>query len=284
MAVRELLNRVERFRGLDRVGDPLTRAVNAVIRGRLRDLMHGVWLGHPLHPAGVQLPYGAWIGAGILDAVPGTTRATNVLVGVGAGSALPAAVAGLTDWSSLPSEQRRVGLVHASTMGVAVLLYAGSLAARLTGHPANGKRLGYAGLGVASLGALVGGHLAYRQTAGVNQAAPQLRQLPPGWHDVCEYAALTEGKPLVSHIGDTGVLVSRVGDRVSAMIERCGHNTGPLGEGEFVRIDGADCVVCPWHGSTFRLEDGLVVHGPAATSQPMLRTRVVDGRVQAAVP
>jgi nitrite reductase/ring-hydroxylating ferredoxin subunit len=43
-------------------------------------------------------------------------------------------------------------------------------------------------------------------------------------------------------------------------------------------------VICPWHGSTFRLDDGAVVGGPAATSQPLLRSRVVDGRVQAALP
>jgi nitrite reductase/ring-hydroxylating ferredoxin subunit len=43
-------------------------------------------------------------------------------------------------------------------------------------------------------------------------------------------------------------------------------------------------VVCPWHGSVFRLSDGSVVSGPAATNQPMLRARVVAGRVQAALP
>jgi nitrite reductase/ring-hydroxylating ferredoxin subunit len=43
-------------------------------------------------------------------------------------------------------------------------------------------------------------------------------------------------------------------------------------------------VVCPWHGSTFRLSDGAVVRGPAATDQPLLRTRVISGRVQAALP
>jgi nitrite reductase/ring-hydroxylating ferredoxin subunit len=49
-------------------------------------------------------------------------------------------------------------------------------------------------------------------------------------------------------------------------------------------VDGADCVVCPWHGSTFRLSDGAVVHGPAGTNQPMLRSRIRDGRVEASLP
>ena len=68
------------------------------------------------------------------------------------------------------------------------------------------------------------------------------------------------------------------------MMERCGHQTGPLGAGEKVEVNGEACVVCPWHGSTFRLSDGAVVHGPAATNQPVLETRVVDDRVQARRP
>ncbi|NJC62964.1 Rieske (2Fe-2S) protein [Planosporangium flavigriseum] len=282
--MRKLLDRVEMAGALDRVGDPLRRGVRAVLPDRVRDALHGVWLGHPLHPAAVQLPVGAWMSAAVLDALPGTGKAATVLVGVGTATAVPAAVAGLTDWASLSRKQRRVGLVHAAANAIALGLYAGSLAARLTGNGRRGRWLAYAGLGTASLGAYVGGHLSFRQAAGVNQAEPFLRQIPEGWHDLCEHAELTEGKPMVARIGDVPVLVTRLGDGVTVMIERCGHHTGPLGDGELTRVGGADCVVCPWHGSTFRLADGVVVRGPAATDQPLLRTRVVDGRVQASLP
>ena len=47
-------------------------------------------------------------------------------------------------------------------------------------------------------------------------------------------------------------------------------------EGRFA--DG--CVTCPWHGSTFRLEDGKVVRGPAAFSQPVYEARVTDGKIE----
>ena len=53
MALRKLLDGMERADGLDRVGEPLGRGVEAVLRGGLSDLLHGVWLGHPLHPAAV---------------------------------------------------------------------------------------------------------------------------------------------------------------------------------------------------------------------------------------
>jgi nitrite reductase/ring-hydroxylating ferredoxin subunit len=220
----------------------------------------------------------------VLDALPGTGPAATVLVGAGTAAAVPAALTGLNDWVSLSREQRRVGLAHAAANTIALGLYAGSLAARLTGNRNLGCRLADAGLGTSSVGAYIGGHLSYRQAAGVNQAEPFLRQIPEGWHDLCDYAALTEGKPLVARIGDVPVLVTRTDGAVTVMIERCGHHTGPLGDGELARVDGADCVVCPWHGSTFRLADGAVVRGPAATDQPLLRTGVVDGRVQASLP
>jgi nitrite reductase/ring-hydroxylating ferredoxin subunit len=282
--LRRLADRVETFDGLDRVGDPLRRGLLSVLRGRVRDALHGVWLGHPLHPAAVQLPVGAWMSAAILDALPGMERAATVLVGVGTASALPATAAGLNDWSALAREQRRVGLVHAAANAAALCLYTGSTLARLTGRHRLGKRLGYAGLGIGGLGAYLGGHLSFRQSAQVNQAEPALRQIPEGWHDVAAYHNLVEGRPTVSLIGEVPILVTRLGDTVTAMIERCGHQTGPLGDGDVVRVKGADCVVCPWHGSTFRLVDGVVVHGPAASDQPLLRTRVVGGRVEAALP
>jgi nitrite reductase/ring-hydroxylating ferredoxin subunit len=284
MMGRGLLQQLEKANKLDRLTDPIQRRVQGILRGRVRDLLHGGWLGHPLHPVLIQVPTGAWLSAAIADAVPGMGSCATVLVGVGTAGALPAVVAGWNDWSELPAAQRRVGLVHAVTNGVGIGLYTASLVARLTGNQRLGRRLGYAGLGTISVGAFLGGHLTYRFAAGVNQAAPLENQIPEGWHDLCEFAVLGREQRMVAHIGDIPVLVSRSGDTVSAMIERCGHETGPLGDGEFTTINGADCVVCPWHGSTFRLTDGAVMHGPAATDQPMLRTRIRNGCVQASLP
>jgi nitrite reductase/ring-hydroxylating ferredoxin subunit/uncharacterized membrane protein len=284
MAARTVLNRLEMASGLDRIGAPLRRAVEAVVRGRLRDVLRGVWLGHPLHPVAVQLPMGAWMSAAVLDALPGTRAASTVLIGVGTASAAPAALAGLNDWAALSPEQRRVGLVHASTNTVGLALFAGSLAARLSGNQRLGRGLVFAGLASVGLGGYLGGHLTYRMAAGVNQAEPFLRQIPEGWHDICDYAALIENKPTTARIGDVPLLASRTRDGVTVMLGHCGHETGPLGDGDVTEIDGAACITCPWHGSTFRLADAKVVRGPAATDQPQLRTRIVNGRVEAALP
>jgi nitrite reductase/ring-hydroxylating ferredoxin subunit/uncharacterized membrane protein len=285
MAFRTALDRVETASGLDRFGNSLQRGVRRLIRGGTQDALHGVWLGHPLHPALVLIPAGSWLGAAVLDVLGDENRAAEVLVGVGTASAVPAAVTGINDWASLPREQRRVGLLHLTGNVLAVGLYAASFVARRRGRHDIGRALGYAGLTVVNFAAYVGGHLTYRGGASTNQAEPLLREIPEGWHDVCSEQELSLGGPLVAQIGEVPVLVAPGGDgNVTVMIERCGHETGPLSRGEYTRIDGADCVICPWCGSTFRLSDGAAVHGPAATSQPLLRTQIVAGRVQAALP
>ena len=284
MKIRALVDRIERARALDRPGNAIQSVVTAVVRGRVRDLLHGVWLGHPLHPALVAVPLGSWMSAAVLDALRINGRGPTVLIGLGNAGAVPAAVTGLNDWASLSREQRRTGLVHATANIVALGFNVASMVARLRGNLPAARRLSYAGLASVGAGAYLGGHLAYRQAAAVNNAEPLLRRIPEGWHSLCEMEALSPGKPHAYRIDDVPVLVVRDGADVTVMLERCGHETGPLAQGEVRSVDGEDCVVCPWHGSTFRLSDGIVVNGPAATDQPLLRSRVVGGRVEVSVP
>jgi nitrite reductase/ring-hydroxylating ferredoxin subunit/uncharacterized membrane protein len=277
----QILRRVEEARFLDAPGDKLQSAVqNVGAPQRLRDFLHGVWLGHPLHPVLVQFPVGAFMSAAVLDLLPGRGRAATTLIAAGTAGAVPAIAAGLQDWSEMGPDRRRVGLVHATANGIALGLYAGSLVARLRGRSGLGKILGYAGLSAAGLGAYLGGHLSYSQGGGMNQAAPETMRVPMEWTVIGSLADLPEGKPVVRKAGEVPLLVYRLGDRVTAMIERCSHETGPLGEGKVVGEGRDACVVCPWHGSEFRLVDGKVKHGPAANDQPLLRTRVENGQVE----
>ncbi|WFE63340.1 Rieske 2Fe-2S domain-containing protein [Micromonospora sp. WMMD714] len=283
--MRALMTKLEQATALDRAGDRLQRAVQATLRPqRVRDLLHGVFLGHPLHPAMVQVPVGAWISAAVVDLLPGQRRAATTLVALGTVSAVPAAVAGLNDWAELSRDQRRVGLVHAAANTVGLALYAGSLAARLTGRHGVGRALAYLGLGAASAGAYLGGHLAYKQGAQVSQSVSELHRMSDGWQPVAELAGLPQRKLVTREVDDVSVILYRHGDEVTVMLERCPHQSGPLGEGEVQEIDGHACVVCPWHGSAFRLNGGEVVHGPSATDQQVLPTRIVDGTLQTRLP
>jgi nitrite reductase/ring-hydroxylating ferredoxin subunit len=41
-----------------------------------------------------------------------------------------------------------------------------------------------------------------------------------------------------------------------------------------------ETVTCPWHLSTFRLEDGAVLRGPATAPQPSYKVRVREEKVE----
>ncbi|MEU4626866.1 Rieske (2Fe-2S) protein [Actinoplanes sp. NPDC023801] len=284
--LRQVLTRIEQADALDGASDKLQAAVTSAVRPRtLRDLLHGSWFGHPLHPVLVQVPVGAFLSAAVLDLLPerparSGDRGSTALIAVGLAGVIPAATAGWVDWSEMTKDRRRVGLVHALTNLVATGLYAGSLAARLTGRQKQGKALAFAGLSVAGAGAFLGGHLSYAQGGGISHAAPEVARVPEEWTVAGPLSSLPEGKPVARTVGDTAVLLFRQGDEITALIDRCSHEGGPLSEGSV--SDG--CVVCPWHGSTFRLSDGAVVHGPAGNDQPVLPVRIRDGRVEVRHP
>ena len=158
---------LERAESLDPVVDRV-RDITAKAPGAVRDVLHGDPAGHTLHPAIILLPVGAWIGSAILDFVPGSKAASQVLVGAGVATILPAVVTGLADWSLLPEKrQQRVGIVHAASNTVATTLYALSFVQRARGKHGSGKALGLAGLAFVGLSGYLGGHLAYRQGASV---------------------------------------------------------------------------------------------------------------------
>jgi nitrite reductase/ring-hydroxylating ferredoxin subunit/uncharacterized membrane protein len=275
------MKRLEEAVALDQPARQVAKVVAAATRPRLvKNTLSGTWLGHRLHPALVPVPIGFWSGALLFDLIA-TRRArwaADVLVGAGVASALPTAAAGLSDWADAEPEARRVGLVHASCNTLAVLCYSASLAARLLGARKAGVGLSLAGASLMGAGGYLGGHLAYVQWVGVERK--HFAGGPREWTAVLEAAELEDGRPRVVQAGDTEVLLYREAGRLHALFATCTHQGGPLAEGTFT--DG--CVVCPWHGSTFRLADGHVVRGPAAASQPTYETRVVDGKVEVRVP
>src|SRR5919202_1027766 len=185
MSLMGILDRVADSATLDKAIEPARRAVQAALRPQaLRDLLHGTWLGHPLHPVLVQVPVGSWTSAGLLDAIPPLRPAATVLIGTGVAVAVPAALSGAADWSEQGIGVRRLGLLHAAGNTVALGLYIGSLVARAQGRGGLGRVLSYAGLGIASGSAAVGGHMSYAQSSGASHAATAARALSSDWIDL----------------------------------------------------------------------------------------------------
>ncbi|MGO9783046.1 MAG: Rieske 2Fe-2S domain-containing protein [Streptosporangiaceae bacterium] len=272
-----IAERIERAHALDPVvcglSDTVVRALPA---GPRADALHGVPFGQPAHPALVRLPLGCWTSAALLDLFPGTERASRTLIAAGLASSLPATATGLADWSALHRHQQRVGLVHAASGACAATLFSASLIARASGFGRAGKLLSAGGLTAATVGGYLGGHLALRLGAGASHAEPVGHLAGLGWHELCRIYDLPDGRPVRRQLGYLSLFVLRRGPDVSVLSDHCAHLGGPLHQGRVLTGEGGDCVTCPWHGSTFRIGDGSVVHGPATARQPSFRCRVTD--------
>jgi len=163
------MSRLERMTLLDGPATALRGVVERIVTNRtVKDALHGVWLGHPLHPGLAQAALGSFLSASTLDALRAGRAESSLLISIGLGAALPTAASGWTDWADSHEDQQRVGLVHAAANGTAVALYAGTLLARRRGHRARALSVS-AGL-TAGVGALLGGHMGYRQALGANHA------------------------------------------------------------------------------------------------------------------
>lgn len=273
--------RIERSPGLDpavrKLSDVVVRALPA---GARTDALHGVPFGQPAHPALVRLPLGCWTSAVLLDLFRGTERASRTLIAAGLAGAIPAAATGLADWSALHRHQQRVGLVHAITQTAAGTLFLGSLLARARHRNLPGKLLSAGGLTVLSAGTYLGGHLALRLGAGASHAEPIGHLAGLGWHDLCPLRDLPPGRPVRRQLGYLSLLVLRTGPAgVYVLADHCAHLGGPLHQGRMIVENGAICVVCPWHGSTFRARDGAVIHGPATARQPSFEAKISESGI-----
>lgn len=276
----EAARRVGHAQRLDPVARSLTDAVQRRVgTGPRADALHGVWLGQPVHPTLTGLPMGFWTSAAVLDFVPGSERAARALIALGLAGSVPAAAAGLADWSALHREQQRVGLAHGAASAGAWALFAGSLLARATGREASGRMLALGGLATLTAGAYLGRHLAFPLGAGASHAESVSHLAPLGWHDLCRIYDLPDGRVTRRQLGYLSLAVVRQGSDVLVLADRCAHLGGPLHQGTLGEADGELCLTCPWHGSTYRLNDGAVMHGPATAHQPAFDSRIAEGGI-----
>ena len=286
MSIMGFLDRLADVSTFDKAIEPARRAVQGALKPQaFKDLLHGTWLGHPLHPVLVQVPVGSWVSAGLLDAIPPLRPAATVLIGAGVAAAVPASLAGAADWSEQEVGVRRLGALHAVANTAALGLYIGSLAARRRGRGTLGRVLSYTGLGIAGGSAAIGGHMSYAQSSGASHAATAARALSSDWMDLGPLDDLPEGRPALRTGKGSSVAVPlavvRRGAQVDVFVGACSHLSGPLYEGSVEEVRGNQCLVCPWHDSAFDLDSGEPRRGPAANPQEKLEVRMEAGRVQA---
>jgi len=266
---------------VDKVARPLQKKVRQLLSspgGRVaKDFLNGTWLGHPLHPVLTDLPLGTWTAAVAFDAATATGRTdldrgarASLLVGIA--GAVGAALTGLADWSDTSKEQRRIGMVHAGANSVALLLMIGSVVGRGRGWR-GAKLMSLVGLATSMSAAYLGGNLVYRLGTQVDRTAWSggLRNFTPAMAE----GDLPPERPTRTEVEGVPVMMVRHEGEVYAMEDTCGHAGCPLSQGHVE--DGS--IVCPCHGSTYRLTDGAVLHGPSPFAQPTFDVRVENGRI-----
>lgn len=256
-----------------------------VLRGgeparKAADMLHGTWLGHPLHPMLTDVAIGGWtfgvafdVGAQLTGS-PGADWAADRLVEMGTIAALPTALSGLADFSTIPKPSARTATLHGIANVIGVGLNAASVIARRTGHRRRGRILSMMAFGMTTFSGLLGGMLVYGEKVGVNHAEPA--EGAEDWIAVMEEDALAMDSPQRVEVDGVGVMLYRDDEGIYAIGAVCSHAGGPLEDGE---VSGG-CVTCPWHDSVFDLRDGSVVHGPATCPQPIYLTRIRHGKIE----
>lgn len=271
---------------LDSLAEPVQTAVRQLFdsagRGgaELKKFLHGSALGHPLHPALIDLPLGAWTLAAILDGLElarGSKRAgaADTAIAVGLAGAVAAAITGVTDWSETDGRAKRIGLAHGVLNLSAASLYGISLFLRKRSRQ---KAIGVSmiAFGVAMTAAYLGGHLVYGEQVGVDHTATADQDQPKEFTAVLAERDLADEKPTKVIAGSVAIVLVKRGETIHALRETCTHLGGPLSEG---KLEG-DSIRCPWHGSRFCLTDGHVLDGPAVFPERLFDVRVRGGQIE----
>ena len=270
---------VDRQHWLDRAGDVLGKVASAAfdhlgpLSKPVEDVLHGTQAGHPVHAALTDIPVGAWTTTLALD-LAGLDEGADLALKLGLYGAVSAAVAGLADWRYTAGSQRRTGVAHALLNVTATTLYALSAVQRGKGNRDRGRRLAHLGYGLVLGGGYLGGDMVYKMGMMVNRNAWVTGSSP--FQAVVPLVDLEENRPTHVRAGSEDLVLVRAGDTVHALAQSCAHLGAPLSRGKVE--DG--CIVCPWHQSKFRLEDGRAEAGPTAYHQPHYETRIRDGLVE----
>ena len=247
---------------------------------RMVDVLHGTWLGHPLHSVLTDVTIGAWMFGSLMDLLSltrkgrGASRAADRLIAIGTVSAVPTALSGMTDFSTIPRGALTTGATHGLLNSLALALYGLSIWGRRNGRRPLAMVLSGMGAGVLLISGWLGGELTYRYRVGVNRARDAKK--PKTWVAVMDSDDLRNEKPRRIEYDERPMLLYRLEGQIYAMGAVCAHEEGPLEEGKF---DG--CLVeCPYHQSVYDLRNGKVVHGPATYAIPSYETRVRNGKIE----
>ena len=277
---------IQQIPGLHEYGIKVKQRIHeAVLQGGtpariITDILHGTWLGHPLHPVLTDVTIGAWLFGSVFDWLSvfapskAMEQAADTLTVIGTISAVPTALAGITDYSTIKEDDSvKYGALHGILNSIGLTMYLASIRARQSDNRPLAIGLSSLALMLLTPSAWIGGDMVYRLRVGSNHAETDSK--PEAWTRILASSDLPEKTPMRIEVEGNPILVYRKDGQVHAIGAVCAHAGGPLDEGKF---DGV-CVQCPWHDSVYDLRDGRVVHGPTTFAQPLYEVRERDGQI-----
>lgn len=275
---------VERQAWLDKLADPLQSWARSLSASpalqKVKDFLHGTWFGHPVHPAVTDVAIGSWTSTVLLDCLwlssgrSELARAADATLVLGLAGAGVSALTGFADWSETDATDRRVGTAHGLLNAGVALVNLLSCGLRFGGKRRTGVLLSSLGYALTMFSAYLGGELSFGKGIGVNHVAWEGG--PDDFFAVMKTEDLPERQLIRVNAEGMPVVLWREGQRIYALAATCSHAGGPLDEGT---CQGG-VVTCPWHGSSFHLDDGSVANGPAVYAQPTFAVRVRAGQVE----
>lgn len=99
------------------------------------------------------------------------------------------------------------------------------------------------------------------------------------WTKVASLAEVKPGQPMGIALPDRGIVLSRIGDTIYAVNDRCPHKGAPLADG---RIEGG-FIVCALHGWKFHVETGQYPGAPSVKVR-VFPVKVEEGDVWVDLP
>ena len=277
--IRRVMNGIlDRQVWADGVGELLQKIYLAILRPipLVKDLLHGTWLGHALHPAITDVPIGALTAALVLDLI-GEPDGAKWATLVGFTGMLAAAVTGIADYTGTDGRTRRYATVHSLLMFFSTTVYLISVLVRfqvLAGTHQQATIAAAVGYVLLTIGAFIGGQLVFDLGYMVDRHA--WRAGGQRW-SALEPATFTENAIVKARAGAQSLVVVQRGEVLHALHETCAHAGCSLAEKGTVV---GDTIECQCHGSRFDLRTGRVARGPATFDQPAFEVRRVDGRVE----
>lgn len=231
---------------------------------------------HPIHAILVSFPVAFLPAALVFDVLSKITgnellwQTGNFLLIAGIGTGFLAAIPGVIDYfftvppeSSARARGAKHGLINVSHL----ILFSIALFIRNNDLQSNMViALEVAGVALLLIAGWMGGTLVYRNQIGVDPRYAEAGKWKEEYFSdsgsairVAAQDELKTNQMKLIHIGKRRIVVAKTETGYVAFDDRCPHKGGSLAGGSMI----CGTVQCPWHGSQFDVNTGIVKAGPA---------------------